>query len=289
MTSKTIRDYIKFRQTHWKCRNTECGAFFTSEGEPDRCPVCKATHEKNEKKFVKPQPPVSNTTIRRELVALKYGFSLGIEEEPPLVSRVPSLKKLKRFGKAKERMVEIEDNEHKVILETVPNHLKGIIIMAYKYGFRLREIVELPWSEVDLRKKNPIITLSAERVKGKYARTIPLDKEAVGILQRQKELRMQFRGTDADTYVWHKNGKRIKNFRGWWEKARKAAGCPNKEFHDYRRTATRNLMWNSGLPEKAIQTILGWKTRRVMDHYASIKEQDYDKIRKGVEKASNGF
>jgi len=161
-----------------------------------------------------------------------------------------------------------------------------MIVLTYKFGFRLREIMELPWNEVDLRNKT--ITLKAKRVKGKYARTIPLDSESCDILKRQKELRMKYRGADADHYVWHRSGRRIKDIRGSWKKAVEKAGCPHKTFHDYRRTATRNMLWSGRLPERAVMDVLGWRSREVMDHYMFTKEEDRKRIAEVIGEITNG-
>jgi hypothetical protein len=42
-------------------------------------------------------------------------------------------------------------------------------------------------------------------------------------------------------FVFHQQGKPIKDLHKAWRKACAAAGCPGRIPHDFRRTAIRNL------------------------------------------------
>jgi integrase len=74
-------------------------------------------------------------------------------------------------------------------------------------------------------------------------------------------------------YVFHRQGKPIKMFRRVWERALREAGCPEKLFHDFRRTAVRNMI-RASIPESIAMEIAGFRTRSVFKRYHIMKETD---------------
>ncbi|MFC1798467.1 tyrosine-type recombinase/integrase [Thermodesulfobacteriota bacterium] len=207
----------------------------------------------------------SNATINRELSALKRMLNLGARQTPPKVDRVPYIPMLKEHNVRKGFF---EHGEFIAVRNELPEHLKGFVTFAYKTGWRLAEIADLKWNQVDL--KNRLVRLEPGETKNADARTVYIDNETADILNAQLKKRKNLL---PYVFLNHKSDDKIKRFDKAWKTACKNAKIGAKRFHDLRRTAVRNLV-RSGVPERVAMMISGHKTRSVFDRYNIVSDAD---------------
>ncbi len=216
------------------------------------------------------KPGAAAATINRELAALKRAFTLALQAGTLL--HVPHIPMLKEDNV---RTGFFEREEFEAVQEHLPAPLQSIITFAYFTGWRIpSEVLPLTWGQVDRRSRT--IRLEPGTTKNKEGRNLPYDllPELVDVIERQWEehRRLAAEGVLCP-HVFHRDGAEIKGFRKAWKSACKAAGCPGKLLHDFRRTAIRNMV-RAGVPDTVAMKISGHTTRSVFDRYAVANEAD---------------
>jgi len=216
----------------------------------------------------------ANATINRELAALKRMLNLGAEQTPPLVDkgRIPIIRMLDENNVRKGFF---EHDQFIAVRAALPDYLRGFVTIAYKEGWRLDEIETLTWDQVD--RKLGIIRLEPGETKNDDARIAYLDEEEKEIIAEQWELRKQVFSKRGKLLPWvflnRYGSERLKQFHKSWKKACETAGVPYKFFHDFRRSAVRNMV-RAGVPENVAMKISGHKTRSVFERYNIVNDAD---------------
>ncbi len=96
----------------------------------------------------------------------------------------------------------------------------------------------------------------------------------------ESETAVRSTGTEVSRKNFHRRGKRIVKMDTAWKRACEKAGCPERLFHDLRRTAVRNLE-RAGVPRSVAMQITGHKTESVYRRYAIVSERD---VAEGLER-----
>jgi integrase len=206
-------------------------------------------------------------TVNRELAALKRAFSLA-EDAGRVVRRL----RISALHEDNARTGFFEPEQFEAVVANPPEFLKPAIRTAYITGWRVP-------SEVLTRQRHHVdldagwLRLDPGETKNSEGRNFPLTRELREILQQLIEQTRAFELATGQIVPWlfHRKGKPIKDFRGAWAIACKAAGVPNRIPHDFRRTAVRNLE-RAGVPRSAAMKMTGHKTEAVYRRYAIVDE-----------------
>ena len=210
----------------------------------------------------------ANGTINRELSALKRMLNMGARQTPPKVDRVPYIPMLKENNIRKGFF---EHGDYLALKDALPSYLKGFVSFAYETGWRLSEIANLTWGQVD--RDQGIVRLETGETKNDEGRTVYLDEELKEVFNRAWKARKK--GNKVLPYVFlnHKGDDKIKQFRKAWAKACQDVGIGKRLFHDFRRTAIRNMV-RAAIPERVAMMISGHKTRSVFERYNIVNDAD---------------
>jgi integrase len=135
----------------------------------------------------------------------------------------------------------------------------------------MSEITGLTWAQVDLL--NGIVRLETGETKNDEGRSVYLDEELAVVFTRLKEERKSRKVVFPWVFTNEGGDESLKEFRGAWENACKTAKIGKRLFHDFRRTAVRNMV-RAGIPERVAMMISGHKTRSVFDRYNIVSDTD---------------
>ena len=210
----------------------------------------------------------ANATINRELAALKRMLNMGARQTPPKVDRVPYISMLKENNIRKGFF---EHGDYLALKDALPSYLKGFTTFAYKTGWRGSEISNLTWNRIDL--EGGIVRLEAGETKNDEGRTVYLDRELREVFNHQWKARKGSQKLMPYVFLNNDGTDRIKRFDKNWKTACKKAGIGERLFHDFRRTAVRNMI-RAGIPERVAMMVSGHKTRSVFERYNIVSDTD---------------
>lgn len=222
----------------------------------------------------------SPATINRELSALKRMLRLGYKQR--LVRRMPDISLLKEDNARKGFFSE---GQLRDVLSELTPELRPLVETAYITGWRKGELLSRDWRHVDFEES--WLYLEPGESKSGEGRQFPLTERLHAILckHRTTKVRMERKlGKIIQPLFFRYDGRyegcRVRNFHKAWSQACEDAGHPERIFHDFRRTAVRNLV-RAGVPEKVAMELTGHQTRSVFDRYSIVAE---DMLRDAGEK-----
>lgn len=197
----------------------------------------------------------ARASVNYELAILRRIFSLG--RAAGLVVGGPKIT-LTRPHNARTGF--FEDGDFQALKAQLPDELVAPAMFAYLTGWRFQsEVLPLTWRQVDF-KAGEVRPYTSKNKEGRVFpfSALPALKK---LLEEQRDLTsglVSATGEDIP-FVFHRHGERIKDFRGAWKAACKAAGLAGRLPHDFRRSAVRRLE-HAGVPRSVAMQLTGHKT-----------------------------
>jgi integrase len=208
-----------------------------------------------------------DSTVNRELSVMRSALYKGKKRTPPKVNVIPYFPLIKETNIRKGFLT---DDQYASLLDALPDELRALFVTGFVTGLRLGEILAIRWDQVDF--ESGFITLRTGETKNGQGRSVPLLE---GDMQRL--LLDAKRERDAKwprcSHVFSRFGQPIKDFRASWRRACLAAGTPDLNFHDLRRTAVRNMR-RAGIPQVVRMKISGHKTDSMERRYNIVDDED---------------
>ena len=201
---------------------------------------------------------------------LNYAVACGSLPSNPIAAA-------KLLRKPNVRRSVLDDGAFDKLHMAAEDHLKPIILVAYDTGMRLREVLGLRWSQVNLELG--VIKLSAEDTKTEEPRTVFLTKRVREALDAQpRHIKSDWVFTNPETEeAW-------KDIRKAFRRACQAAKLTGVWFHDLRCSFVTNAR-RRGVPESVVMKMSGHRTRAVFDRYNIVEEDDLKDAVKRIEAA----
>ena len=230
---------------------------------------------------------------------LGQAFNLAIRQKR--LSTSPLIRRLSEAGNVRQGF--FSDSEFRTVASNLPEDLRDFVQFGYLTGWRKHEITTLTWENVD----GDVIRLRAENAKIRESRSVAIEGELSELIERRRTARQvkTTNGVTLASLIFHRQGQPVGDFRKAWATACLMAGlgkfvCRNcggavdplykcescarewareelkyvgRIFHDFRRTAVRDMV-RAGVPETVAMSISGHKTRSMFDRYNIHDERD---------------
>ena len=255
---------------------------------------------------------IANSTINRDLNALRGLFRLAREEEVLQTNPFEKLKSLKVDKRPKTRFLsEVEEERlifeleqrqkqlvqsrtngnswrkersYETLLDTseyqFSNYLLPMVLIALKTGLRRSELLSLEWSDVVL-EGNSQIYVRGQNTKNSQSRVIPLNDEAVSIVKNWKMF-CDASSVESDlVFANPVSGNRMKEIGSAWDRVLKKAGIKAFRFHDLRHTFASKLA-KKGVDLNTIRELLGHADITMTLRYAHLSPGHLKEAVKGI-------
>ena len=216
-----------------------------------------------------------NGTVNRELALVRASFHAARRQG--LLRSVPFFPMLKE---PPARQGFLRDDQYEKLAEACAAEglwLRSMFEVAYSYGWRRRTLIGLKVWQIDF----PAKTIRLYDTKNGSGLPMVMTEKVKELLTACCE------GKGQDDYVFTRDGSPIVEYRKAWERARKAAGCPDLLLHDLCRTGMRNMR-RLGVSEGVAMKVAGRKTASIFRRYDIVDESDLREVARKLDEKQQG-
>ena len=238
------------------------------------------------------------SSVNRLTQYLGQAYNFAILRKRLTSDHKPDIRKLSEKDNVRQGF--FERPEFLLLKANLPEYLQDFAHFAYVCGMRSGEIKSLEWAITDSES----IRLRAVDTKTGKARSVPIEGEVAEIIERRHAVK-------NGPWIFHLEGEQIGDFRKAWQSACVITGlgsfycrqcdvqldlqfdakrqCPKCEwkwngkddrpvyrgkiFHDFRRTAVRDML-RRGVNPDVIRSITGHETLSMLSRYNITDDRD---------------
>ena len=220
---------------------------------------------------------MARATVKNEVAVLRAAFRLAKNE-----GRLREIPHFPGIKVNNARKVFYEPEEVEKIVKALPDPLNDLVQALYLTGRRKMELCGARWEWVDRTAG----TLTIPDTKNGDPAIIPLEGRFGALIEKRWELH-KVRLANGTRYltpwIFHRRGKPVLEFAVAFNKARIAAGVPNKVVHDLRRTAIREFR-RAGVEETVAMSMSGHRNRDVFRRYDITSVEDKREAMRATER-----
>jgi integrase len=216
----------------------------------------------------------SPSTVNRETTILHATFSYALKTDK--ITRLPKFPA--RLAEPPPRKGFLKPEEYAALQKACRYAwLRGMMAVAYNFGFRKSELLGLKVSQVDLKAKT--LRLHTGETKSGEGRTVVMTADVLALISEC----VKDKQPGDSVFTWP-SGKPVMDYRRTWETMCEAAGVEIL-LHDFRRTASRNLI-RAGVSRDVARKITGHKTDSIFSRYNITDENDLAEAARKLEIAA---
>lgn len=186
---------------------------------------------------------------------------------------VHSVPRVRLFKEPQKRVRWITREEAKTLIEELPEHLADMAAFTLATGLRRSNVTKLRWDQVDLDRA--LAWIHPDQSKSRKAISVPLNRDALAILNRRVDLDSEF------VFAYQRKPVLQTSTKAWYS-ALKRAKISDFRWHDLRHTwASWHVQAGTGLQE--LMELGGWASYQMVLRYAHLAGGQLAKAARRIE------